>query len=98
MKAILLSSVFVFLFYFNALSQSKIQDKKAIHLAREYFRIEDYAHAKEYYEQLAKEHPENEHFNYYLGVCYFKLGDTDKALSYFKKTSSGITKSSDYEF
>ena len=88
----------VFLMSFNLFAQSKLQDKKAVHLAREYFRVEDYVQAKTYYEQLVQEHPENDHFNYYLGVCYFKLGDTDKALTYFKKASSGNSKTGDYEF
>lgn len=99
MKITLFLSLALFsLLSFNALSQSKVQDKKMVHLAKEYFRIEDYAQAKIYYERLADEHPENEHFNYYLGVCYYKLGNTDKALDYFKKASSGDSMTGDYEF
>ena len=70
MKTIVFLGLACFSFFsFNALSQSKIQDKKLVHLAKEFFRIEDYAQAKTYYERLAAQHPENEHFNYYLGVC-----------------------------
>ena len=93
-----LALILLSFFSFNALSQSKIQDKKKVHLAKEFFRIEDYAQAKTYYEQLAAEHPENEHFNYYLGVCYYKLGNTEKALDYFKKASAADSKTGDYEF
>ncbi len=93
-----LGSFIMLLVSLNLFAQSKLQDKKAIHLAKEYFRIEDYKQAKTYYEQLVKEHPENDHFNFYLGVCYFKLGDTDKALVYFKNASSDDSRSGDYEF
>ncbi|HSZ71037.1 MAG TPA: OmpA family protein [Cytophagaceae bacterium] len=93
-----LSLFFLFFIVFNASSQNKLQDSKKVHLAKEYFRIEDYTNAQIYYEELVKEHPENEHFNYYLGVCFYKLGNTDKALDYFKKASAGDSKTGDYEF
>jgi outer membrane protein OmpA-like peptidoglycan-associated protein len=60
-------------------------DKKNIHLAREYFRVEEYGQAVKLYEELAKKYPQNENYMYYLGVCYLKLGDKEKALKYFSQ-------------
>ncbi|MFL5729773.1 MAG: OmpA family protein [Cytophagaceae bacterium] len=60
-------------------------DKKTIHLARELFRVEEYDEAAKLYEQLAAKYPQNMNYKYYLGVCYFKLGDKDKAIKYFSQ-------------
>ncbi|MBC7486285.1 MAG: tetratricopeptide repeat protein [Cytophagaceae bacterium] len=59
--------------------------------------MEDYTQANTYCEKLAAKYPENEHFDYYLGVCYYKLGNTDKAFNYFKNEYSVIYKTDDYE-
>jgi len=71
----------------------KFHDKKTIHLAKEYFRVEEYGEAAKYYEELLKIYPNNTNFVYYLGVCYFKMNNKEKAFYYFnqcrKDTSNG---------
>jgi tetratricopeptide (TPR) repeat protein len=67
-------------------------DKRTIHLAKEYFRVEEYTEAAKLYEDLAQKYPQNLNYKYYLGVCYFKLGDKEKAIKYFgqcRKDSAG---------
>jgi outer membrane protein OmpA-like peptidoglycan-associated protein len=61
------------------------EDKKTIHLARELFRVEEYDDAVKLYEQLSLKYPQNQNYKYYLGVCYFKLGDKEKAIKYFSQ-------------
>ncbi|MBX9850905.1 MAG: OmpA family protein, partial [Cytophagaceae bacterium] len=90
MKKTNLQFLFALLFtlcFFQGYSQKNFHDKKTVHLAKEYLRIEEYAAAKELFQQLVDEHPENSNFKYYLGVCYFKLGEADKALKYFKEST-----------
>jgi outer membrane protein OmpA-like peptidoglycan-associated protein/tetratricopeptide (TPR) repeat protein len=60
-------------------------DKKTIHLAREYFRVEEFDEAAKLYETLSQKYPQNMNYKYYLGVCYFKLGDKEKAIKYFSQ-------------
>jgi outer membrane protein OmpA-like peptidoglycan-associated protein len=64
-------------------------DKKTIHLAREYFRVEEYAQAAKLYEDLTQKYPQNQNYKYYLGVCYFKLGDKEKAIKNFSECRKG---------
>jgi outer membrane protein OmpA-like peptidoglycan-associated protein len=75
-----------------ALSQKHFNDKKTLHLAKEYLRIEEYEEAKTLFQELVEKHPENSNFKYYLGVCYFKLGNADKALKYFKESTPDTSK------
>ena len=63
----------------------KFHDKKTVHLAKEYFRVEEYGEAAKFYEELSKKYPNNTNFVYYLGVCYFKLGNKEKAFYYFNQ-------------
>lgn len=75
-------------------SQKHFNDKKTLHLAKEYLRVEEYGEAKTLFEELEKEHPENLNFKYYLGVCYFKLGETNKALKYFTESAKDSSNTS----
>ena len=72
----------------QAKAQVKPHDKKSIHLAREYFRVEEYSSAIPYYEQLIKDYPENQNYQYYLGVCYYKTFQPEKAIALFKSASN----------
>src|SRR4051812_27429115 len=71
----------------NSFAQQHFNDKHIMHLAKEYMRVENYTEAQTLFEQLSKQHPENNNFKYYLGVCSFKLGNTEKALSYFRESA-----------
>jgi outer membrane protein OmpA-like peptidoglycan-associated protein len=61
------------------------EDKKTIHLAKEFFRVEEYDEAAKLYGDLVQKYPQNLNYKYYLGVCYFKLGDKEKAIMYFSQ-------------
>jgi hypothetical protein len=49
---------------YSGYSQKHFNDKKTLHLAKEYLRIEEYAQSRDLFEELVKQHPENSNFKY----------------------------------
>ena len=53
--------------------------------------FEEYADALPYYMNLLKEYPNNDNYNYRVGMCYLNiLSEKDKAISYLEKAVQNI--------
>ncbi len=74
------------LFGFLLLSIPFFAQNKKLEKADEYFNNFNYSEAIEYYQKLLERGEVSYYSTYQIAKCYSKLGNADKAVSWFKKT------------
>jgi len=90
-----LLSVIIFLFLFPTTTVAQKLDKEAIRTnfmeGESWLLFEEYADALPYYLTLLETHPNNDNYNYRVGICYLNIpGEKAKAIPYLEKAIRNI--------
>lgn len=90
-----LLSVIICLFLFPATTVAQELDKEAIRMnfmeGESWLLFEEYADALPYYRTLLETYPDNDNYNYRMGICYLNIpGEKAKAIPYLEKAIRNI--------